>query len=63
MNYCSLHERQDCTLCDECNHDTKAHLNGHDQDPALAAYIFANATCWAENICLECNPTLQPRAA
>lgn len=60
IDRCDLHDRDNCTLCDECSHEGAAHVNGHDQAPPLSAFIFANATCWAENICLTCNPTLLP---
>jgi hypothetical protein len=58
---CNLHNRTDCTLCDECDHEANAHVNAHDQAAPLSDFIFANATCWAENICLACNPTMKPR--
>lgn len=50
-NYCNLHHRHDCTLCDECGHDGGLHINAWaDNLPA----IFGVATCWAENLCLAC---------
>ncbi len=52
--YCELHKRWDCTLCDECGHDSTVHINAWFYDEAERRVIFDNATCWAENICLTC---------
>jgi hypothetical protein len=41
--YCNLHDRDDCTLCDECDHDTTSHIESYD-----------HPTCWAESVCLAC---------
>lgn len=58
IDFCNLHQRIACTLCDECGHEQAEHLNGHAEQPAVAEFIFANATCWAENICKACDPEL-----
>lgn len=63
--WCDLHQRADCTLCDECGHDE------HLWAPALEALgyqhaaqlVYAEATCWAENICATCAPELYARVA
>jgi hypothetical protein len=60
--YCNLHDRTDCTLCDECGHESAQHLNGHDAEHADRAFIFDNATCWAENICSSCDPFMHALA-
>lgn len=49
-NYCSLHNRIDCTLCDECGHEAALHTSLHDQPGA----DWATATCWAEFVCSAC---------
>ena len=59
-NFCNLHGRDDCTLCDECGHEDHLWAPGYEAagDKATADFIYANATCWAENICRECAPEL-----
>lgn len=50
MSYCSLHRRNDCTLCDECNHEDDKHTNLHDvENPD-----WSTATCWSESVCSDC---------
>jgi hypothetical protein len=44
--------------CDECQHPGTEHINAHAEAPEVAEFIFANATCWSENICKACNPAL-----
>jgi hypothetical protein len=61
MDYCDLHKRADCTLCDECGHDAAAHLNAHDLTGDVARLVFDSATCWAENVCETCDPLLYAR--
>jgi hypothetical protein len=56
--WCDLHQRRDCTLCDECGHELHAwapalEAAGHAK---AAAYVYHEATCWAENICATCDP-------
>jgi hypothetical protein len=59
-SYCSA--CQDLLPCDECHHKGTSHLNAWAEREAgreeAAEYIFAQATCWAENICQECQPAL-----
>ena len=47
--------------CDECDHPGTTHLWApayHETLPKVEALIYDQATCWAENICQSCNPTL-----
>lgn len=48
--------------CDECGHPGAHHLNAHQLRDAgkeqAALYIFAHATCWAENVCRSCDADL-----
>ena len=64
--WCNLHSRFDCTLCDDCGHEGDAHTNAWDQQQVgailAAEYIFAQATCWGENICATCRPDLAAQA-
>lgn len=48
----------DNQTCDECGHDAESHMNAHDQSPLVAAVIFDIPTCWAENVCADCDPEL-----
>lgn len=54
--YCNLHRRLDCTLCDECGHESDLHDNAwsHPEGSIERERIFDQATCWAENICSAC---------
>lgn len=56
--WCGLHEQADCTLCDECGHELHAWAPAFEAtgNAVAAAYVYAHATCWAENICATCNP-------
>jgi hypothetical protein len=49
--------------CDECHHSGRRHVNAHDLDEPAKAFAFANATCWAENICDACSPALAVQLA
>lgn len=42
-NYCDLHLRHDCTLCDECGHESALHTPD-----------VARPSCWAEWRCSAC---------
>ena len=53
--YCNLHDRVDCSLCDECGHDVTSHIDAWASEASW--FVYANATCWAESICRECDPT------
>lgn len=56
--YCNLHSRDGCTLCDECDHESASHLHvDSTKDQRVIDYIYANSTCWAENVCRECSPS------
>lgn len=58
--YCNLHARYDCDLCDECGHDGRDHVNAWAVDEVMRPAIFANATCWAENVCFVCLKATPP---
>ena len=60
LGYCDLHQRENCTLCDECGHQDHLWAPGYEAagDKATADFIYEHATCWAENICRECAPEL-----
>lgn len=64
MDFCDLHQRADCRLCDECGHEAHLWAPAYEVagQPAVAEFIYANATCWAENICGECDPELHAQA-
>lgn len=47
-------------LCDECHHGP--HLWAPALEPGPAEFVFSHATCWAENICAVCDPTLYAQA-
>jgi len=53
-----LDEHPEYRLCDECRHAADAHLLAWDYMPGspARAYVFEHATCWAEDICPECDP-------
>jgi hypothetical protein len=57
LENCSLHERTDCTLCDECGHESALHASAHDTG------AWATVTCWAEFTCSTCAAERQPAEA
>lgn len=54
LDWCSVHRRQACTLCDECGHDGRLH-----------AYVVGTGvahTCWSQDLCVVCRtPTANDR--
>jgi hypothetical protein len=63
----ATHDEQGACLfpCDECSHASSAHLHAFavehdamltaDEQRDAAALIYSAATCWGENVCVDCD--------